>query len=169
MGARGVLAAALATLCLVATSANATPPNVPVSATIQRVERIDGVSPTFCSVSLQAQFSGRKNTLTGIISGSWSYSASTLCSIRVLRLTLNVLTLLGSGQVGPSPSTECRLCKSVEIVGGVSCSRCNGVWTIRSNHVIDMPVVVLLVTLPPGCQSTPSAIHCTEQIVRKLA
>jgi hypothetical protein len=151
------------------TSARAGGPADLSTVRFERTVRLDRVTPYFCAIGLQARFSGRKNTVTHVISGSWSYSASTSCSYPMLRLDLQLATLLGSKTLESTPPVTCRLCAGQGMAGFFSCSRCNGTWTFRSDHTILLPAASLLVSMPPGCQKTATTIHCTAQIISRLA
>ena len=160
--------AILATLCLVSSNARADAVRMSASSFGGRTLRIERVSSSVCALGLQASFAGRKDARTGVISGTWSYTGSTTCSLQMLRLDVQASALFGSNIAGTAPPMDCRLCKGVMTAASLYCTRCNGTWTIRSEHDILLPVAALLVGVPPGCQRSLTAIHCMVQVAVRL-
>ena len=113
-----------------------------------------------CLFQLHDGFSGKKNTRTGVITGSWSYGASTQCSLAVQGLGLGIMVTHGSRPTFVGPAM-CRLCRAVSISGVTVCATCNGAWSFTSRHEVDFPAGYLLFKQYPSCTHTPDTFACT--------
>ncbi len=137
---------------------------VPYSAggeTTKPVVGTQGASPFRCVLTLSAMFSGVKNLNTGVISGTWSYSAGTTCNIQML--TLRVRAWLRKSIDLSTTADECSLsqgsCKAVFAAASLYCAPCNGTWSARSDHFMRFPFAPIIAT-PPGCTRFVDEIDC---------
>ena len=111
---------------------------------VEVVERIGGRPAVGCEMDGAIRFEGTRDS-RGVVSGTWSFAATTECDQTFTRLSAQAwLQKVGSPRTYPANRRACALlagewCQAVESRGTHACSPCNGTWKGLTEHEVEFP------------------------------